>query len=164
MFAVKPNVRAKPTVEADAGWPRKDNTKLGLERLDGGCRSGSALERGVRPHWRGGYRQVAGGAAGAKLLAALRESPVVAALRAGQSPASLRVRVVLGSARVLVCGQALAPGRELGALHQLVCARSAGSMQLRSVQPAVAKASLCFSAESEPCSQGCGKGCRIWNT
>ena len=39
---MRPNVRAKPTVEADAGWPRKDNTKLGLERPDGGCRSGSA--------------------------------------------------------------------------------------------------------------------------
>jgi hypothetical protein len=36
-------------VEADAGWPRKDNTKHGLERPDGGCRSGSALDRGVRP-------------------------------------------------------------------------------------------------------------------
>ena len=37
-----PNVRAKPTAEADAGWPRRDDTKLGLERPDGGCRSGSA--------------------------------------------------------------------------------------------------------------------------
>jgi hypothetical protein len=36
------NVRAKPTVEADAGWPRKDNFYHGLERPDGGCRSGSA--------------------------------------------------------------------------------------------------------------------------
>ena len=39
---VTPNVRAKPTVEADAGWPRKDNFYHGLERPDGGCRSGSA--------------------------------------------------------------------------------------------------------------------------
>ena len=39
---VRPNVRAKQTVEEAAGWPRKDNTKLGLERPDGGCRSGSA--------------------------------------------------------------------------------------------------------------------------
>ncbi len=39
---VTPNVRAKPTVEADAGWPRKDDTNNGLERPDGGCRSGSA--------------------------------------------------------------------------------------------------------------------------
>jgi len=38
----RPNVRAKPTVEADAGWPRKDDTNFGLERPDGGCRSGSA--------------------------------------------------------------------------------------------------------------------------
>ena len=45
-----PNVRAKRTVEADADWPRKDNSKQGLERPGGGCRSGSALERGVRPH------------------------------------------------------------------------------------------------------------------
>jgi hypothetical protein len=44
------NVRAKPTAEADAGWPRKDNFNYGLERPDGGCRSGSALERGVRHH------------------------------------------------------------------------------------------------------------------
>jgi hypothetical protein len=47
---VTPHVLAKPTVEADAGWPRKDNFYYGLERPDGGCRSGSALERGVRPH------------------------------------------------------------------------------------------------------------------
>ena len=47
---MRPNVRAKPTVEADADWPRKNNSKHGLERPDGGCRSGSALERGVRPH------------------------------------------------------------------------------------------------------------------
>ena len=46
----KSNVRAKRTVEAGAGWPRKDDTNFGLERPDGGCRSGSALERGVRPH------------------------------------------------------------------------------------------------------------------
>ena len=39
---VRPNVRAKPTAEADAGWPRKDNLNDGLERPDGGCRSGSA--------------------------------------------------------------------------------------------------------------------------
>ena len=39
---LRPNVRAKPTVEADAGWPRKDDTNTGLERPDGGCRSGSA--------------------------------------------------------------------------------------------------------------------------
>jgi hypothetical protein len=36
--------------EADAGWPRKDDIHSGLERPDGSCRSGSALERGVRPH------------------------------------------------------------------------------------------------------------------
>jgi len=35
-------------VEADAGWPRRDDNKSGPERPDGGCRSGSALERGVR--------------------------------------------------------------------------------------------------------------------
>jgi hypothetical protein len=35
------NVGAKATVEADADWPRKDNTKQGLERPGGGCRSGS---------------------------------------------------------------------------------------------------------------------------
>jgi len=46
---VRPNVRAKRTVEADAGWPRKDDFYHGLERPDGGRRSGSALERGVRP-------------------------------------------------------------------------------------------------------------------
>jgi hypothetical protein len=34
--------------EAGAGWPRKDNSRCGLERPDGACRSGSALERGVR--------------------------------------------------------------------------------------------------------------------
>jgi hypothetical protein len=45
---VRPNVRAKPIVEADAGWPRKDDIYFGLEWPDGGCRSGSALERGVR--------------------------------------------------------------------------------------------------------------------
>ena len=39
---VRPNVRAKPTVEADAGWPRKDDIHSSLERPDGGCRSGSA--------------------------------------------------------------------------------------------------------------------------
>ncbi len=39
---VRPNVRAKPTAEADAGWPRRDDSKLGLERPGGGCRSGSA--------------------------------------------------------------------------------------------------------------------------
>ena len=39
-----------PTVEADAGWLRKDNIYHGLERPDGGCRSGSGVERGVRPH------------------------------------------------------------------------------------------------------------------
>ena len=39
-----------PTVEADAGWPRRDDIHRGPERPDGGCRSGSALERGVRPH------------------------------------------------------------------------------------------------------------------
>ena len=39
---VWPNVRAKPTAEADAGWPRKDNFYHGLKRPDGGCRSGSA--------------------------------------------------------------------------------------------------------------------------
>ena len=44
-----PNVRAKATVEADADWPRKDNLPQGLERPGGGCRSGSPLERGVRP-------------------------------------------------------------------------------------------------------------------
>ena len=37
-----PNVRAKPTAEADAGWPRKDNLHDGLGRPDGGRRSGSA--------------------------------------------------------------------------------------------------------------------------
>ena len=41
-WTVRPNVRAKPTVEADAGWPRKDNLHPGLERPGGGCRSGSA--------------------------------------------------------------------------------------------------------------------------
>jgi len=41
-FPARPNVRAKPTVEADSGWPRKDDTNSGLERPDGGCRSGSA--------------------------------------------------------------------------------------------------------------------------
>ena len=49
---VRPNVRAKATVEADADWPRKDNLHDGLERPGGGCRSGSPLERGVRPHSR----------------------------------------------------------------------------------------------------------------
>ena len=39
---VPPNVRAKPTAEAGAGWPRKDNFYHGLERPDGGWRSGSA--------------------------------------------------------------------------------------------------------------------------
>jgi hypothetical protein len=39
---VMPNVRAKPTVEAAAGWLRKDNLHDGLERPDGGRRSGSA--------------------------------------------------------------------------------------------------------------------------
>jgi len=59
---VRPNVRAKATVEADADWPRKDNLPQGLERPGGGCRSGSPLERGVRPHCvrsepaRGGWR------------------------------------------------------------------------------------------------------------
>ena len=33
----------------DAGWPRKDDINSGQERPDGGCRSGSALERRVRP-------------------------------------------------------------------------------------------------------------------
>ena len=42
VFNARPNVRAKPTAEADAGWWRKDNTKPGLEPPDGGCRSGSA--------------------------------------------------------------------------------------------------------------------------
>jgi len=37
-------------VEADADWPRKDNFYHGLERPGGGCRSGSGVERGVRPH------------------------------------------------------------------------------------------------------------------
>ena len=50
MVSALPNVGAKPTVEADAGWPRKDDTNNGLERPDGGRRSGSALERPVRPH------------------------------------------------------------------------------------------------------------------
>ena len=36
-------------MEVDAGWPRKDDINSGLERPDGGCRSGSALERRVRP-------------------------------------------------------------------------------------------------------------------
>ena len=39
-----------PTVEADAGWPRKDSFYHGLERPGGGCRSGSGVERVVRPH------------------------------------------------------------------------------------------------------------------
>jgi hypothetical protein len=39
---VRPNVRAKPTVEADAGWPRKDHIFFGREWPDGGRRSGSA--------------------------------------------------------------------------------------------------------------------------
>jgi len=39
---VRPNVRAKPTAEAGAGWPRKDDIHSGLKRPDGGCRSGSA--------------------------------------------------------------------------------------------------------------------------
>jgi hypothetical protein len=38
---VLPNVRAKPTAEADAGWRRKDDTYFGLESPDGGRRSGS---------------------------------------------------------------------------------------------------------------------------
>jgi len=42
LSAVRPNVRAKPTAEADAGWPRKDDIQYGLERPDGGRRSGSA--------------------------------------------------------------------------------------------------------------------------
>jgi len=37
----RPNVRPKPTVEADTGWRRKDDTYFGLESPDGGCRSGS---------------------------------------------------------------------------------------------------------------------------
>jgi len=41
MGFVLPNVRANRTAEADADWPRKDNLPLGLERPDGGCRSGS---------------------------------------------------------------------------------------------------------------------------
>ncbi len=40
--AKRPNVRAKRTVEADAGWPRKENLHRRLERPAGGCRSGSA--------------------------------------------------------------------------------------------------------------------------
>ena len=40
--SVRPNVRAKPTVEVDAGWPRRDDNKYGPERPGGGCRSGSA--------------------------------------------------------------------------------------------------------------------------
>ena len=42
MEGMRPNVRAKQTAEADAGWRRKDDTYLGLEPPDGGCRSGSA--------------------------------------------------------------------------------------------------------------------------
>ena len=53
---LRPNVRAKRTVEADAGWPRKDDFYHGLERPDGGRRSGSALERGVRRHSRRALR------------------------------------------------------------------------------------------------------------
>ena len=47
---VTPNVRANRPAEADAGWPRKDDFYHGLERPDGGCRSGSGVERGVRRH------------------------------------------------------------------------------------------------------------------
>jgi len=36
-----PNVRANRTVQADAGWPRKDDIHSGLKRPDGGRRSGS---------------------------------------------------------------------------------------------------------------------------
>jgi len=39
-----------PTAEADADWPRKGNFCCGLERPGGGCRSGSGVERVVRPH------------------------------------------------------------------------------------------------------------------
>jgi hypothetical protein len=38
---VRPNVRAKATVEADADWPRKENLHRRLEQPGGGCRSGS---------------------------------------------------------------------------------------------------------------------------
>ena len=58
LLPVTPSVRAKQTVEADTGWPRRVNLHDGLERPDGGCRSGSALERGVRPQLSaGGYRR-----------------------------------------------------------------------------------------------------------
>ena len=51
-YLVRPNVRAKTRAEADAAWPRKDNLHHDLVRPSGGCRSASALERGVRPHSR----------------------------------------------------------------------------------------------------------------
>ena len=39
---LRANVGAKPTVEADAGWRRKNDIHSDLEPPDGGCRSGSA--------------------------------------------------------------------------------------------------------------------------
>jgi hypothetical protein len=39
---VWPNVRAKPTVEEEAGRPRKDNINNGLEPPDGAYRGTSA--------------------------------------------------------------------------------------------------------------------------
>ena len=42
-----PNVRAKPTVEADAGWPRKDDTFLAWSGQTVAAVAGRRLSEGL---------------------------------------------------------------------------------------------------------------------
>jgi hypothetical protein len=47
---VRPNVRAKATVEADAAWLRKDDNRLAWSGQAVAAVAGRRLERGVRQH------------------------------------------------------------------------------------------------------------------
>ena len=48
---MRPNVRAKRAVEAGRLGPVGENVPCTAGRAKVACRSGSALERGVRPHY-----------------------------------------------------------------------------------------------------------------